>query len=91
MTCMEILFDLKDYFIPETRKRETMSKTLTKYIVTFDYFDQIFINFISNKFYECVSIASLTVFGKLVGRVSAILCLVFSISKSIVIRKKEKA
>ena len=31
---------MKDYFIAETREREKMSKTLSKYIAAFDYVDK---------------------------------------------------
>ena len=32
------IYRTKDYFIVEVGKRETMSKTLSKYIAAFDYF-----------------------------------------------------
>ena len=32
--------EIKDYFIAEIRERELMSKRLSKYIASFDYFDK---------------------------------------------------
>ena len=32
--------EIKDYFIAEIEKRELMSKSLDKYIASFDYFDK---------------------------------------------------
>ena len=32
--------EIKDYFIVEIKERELMSKILSKYIVSFDYFDK---------------------------------------------------
>ena len=32
--------EMEDYFIPEIKKRELMSKKLSKYISFFDYFDK---------------------------------------------------
>ena len=34
---------IKDYFIPEIRERETMSKRLGKYIAAIDYFEKTLI------------------------------------------------
>ena len=34
--------EIKDYFIAEIRERELMSNILSKYIVSFDYFDKCF-------------------------------------------------
>ena len=31
--------EIKDYFVAEFKERELMSKRLSKYIVSFDYFD----------------------------------------------------
>ena len=31
--------EIKDYFIAEIKERELMSKRLSKYIASFDYFD----------------------------------------------------
>ena len=35
--------EFKDYFISETQERKLMSKTLSKYIAAFDYFDKTLI------------------------------------------------
>ena len=35
--------EIKDYFIAEIKERELMSKRLSKYIASFDYFGQFFI------------------------------------------------
>ena len=35
--------EIKDYFISEIKERELMSKRLSKYIASFDYFDKYFI------------------------------------------------
>ena len=32
--------EIKDYFVAEIKERELMSKRLSKYIASFDYFDQ---------------------------------------------------
>ena len=40
---------ITDYFVAETKERELMSKKLSKYITSFDYFDKSLIFFISNK------------------------------------------
>ena len=34
---------MKDYFVAEIKERELMSKRLSKYIVSFDYFDKLII------------------------------------------------
>ena len=34
--------EIKDYLIAEIRERELMSNILSKYIVSFDYFDKCF-------------------------------------------------
>ena len=39
--------DVKDYFIAEIKERKLISKRLSKYIASFDYFDKSF--FICNK------------------------------------------
>ena len=32
--------EIKDYFIAEIKKRELMSKNLSQYVASFDYFDK---------------------------------------------------
>ena len=34
--------EIKDYFIDEIKERELMSKSLSKYIASLDYFDKLF-------------------------------------------------
>ena len=34
--------EIKDHFIAEIKERELMSKRLSKYIASFDYFDKLF-------------------------------------------------
>ena len=41
--------EIKDYFIAEIKEKELMSKRLSKYIASFDYFDTFFNCFICNK------------------------------------------
>ena len=70
--------EIKDYFIAEIRERELMSKNLSKYIASFEYFDKSLI-FLSVTTHS-ISIASFaTVIGSPVGITSAICSLVFSI------------
>lgn len=71
---------MKDYFIAEIRVRETMSKTLGKYIASFDYFNKTLL--VSSATSDGVSITLfLTVIGEADGKKSASLGLVFSINK----------
>ena len=42
--------EVKDYFIAEIRERELMSKRLSKYIASFDYFDKSC--FVCNKWWH---------------------------------------
>ena len=48
--------EIKDYFIAEIRERELMSKNLSKYIASFEYFDKslIFLSLVTSS----ISIAS---------------------------------
>ena len=65
--------EIKDYFVAEIKERELMSKRLSKYIASFDYFDKSLIG--------SISIASFTtVIGAPVGMTSASFSLAFSIS-----------
>ena len=71
--------EIKDYFIPEIRERELMSKRLSKYIVSFDYFDKSLI--VLSVATGSISIASFpTVVGAPVGMMSASFSLAFSIT-----------
>ena len=72
----------KDYFIAEIKERELMSKTLNKYIASFDYIVKSLI--VSSATSGSISIASFpTVTGAPVGIASASLSLTFSISTGI--------
>ena len=82
--------EIKDYFVAEIKERELVSKRLSKYIPSFDYFDKslIVLSIATGR----VSAASFTI---LVGIVSASFSLAFSISIGIVKKllkptKKEK-
>ena len=75
--------EIKDYFVAEIKERELMSKRLSKYIASFDYFDKLFI--VLSVTTSNISIASfVTVIGAPVRMVSANFTLVFSISTGII-------
>ena len=60
---------IKDYFVAEIIERELMSKRLSKYIASFDYFDESWITLSVTT--GSISIASFaTVIGAPVGMVS---------------------
>ena len=88
--------EIKDYFIAEIKERELMSKRLSKYIASFDYFDKSLI--VLSVTTGSISIASFaTVIGAPVEMMSASCSLAFSISTRFVkkllktiINKKEK-
>ena len=70
--------EIKDYFIAEIREREIMSENLSKYVASFEYFDNSLI-FLSVTTHS-ISIASFaTAIGSPVGITIAICSLVFSI------------
>ena len=74
--------EIKDYFVAEIKERELMSKRLSKYIASLDYFDISLI--VSSVTTGSISIASFaTVIGAPVGIVSASFSLAFSISTGI--------
>ena len=74
---------VRDYFIGEIRERELMSKRLSKYIASFDYFDKSLI--VLSVTTGSISIASFaTVIGAPVGITSASFSLAFSICTGIV-------
>ena len=82
--------EIKGYFVAEIKERELVSKRLSKYIPSFDYFDKslIVLSIATGR----VSAASFTI---LVGIVSVSFSLAFSISIGIVKKllkptKKEK-
>ena len=75
--------EIKDYFVGEIKERELMSKRLSKYIASFDYFDKSLIVFSVTT--GSISIASFaTVIGAPVGITSASFSLAFSICTGIV-------
>ena len=75
--------EIKDYFIAEIKERELMSKRLSKYIASFDYFDKSLI--VLSVTTGSISIASFaTVIGAPVGIISASFSFAFSISTGIV-------
>ena len=77
--------EIKDYFVAEIKERELMSKRLSKYIASFDYFDKSLI--VLSVTTGSISIASFaTVIGAPVGVISAScsLVVVFSITTGIV-------
>ena len=75
--------EINDYFIAEIKERELMSKRLSKYIATFDYFDKSLI--VLSVATGSIFIASFaTVIGALVGMMSASCSLAFSITTRIV-------
>ena len=73
----------KDYLIVENKERELMSKRLSKYIASFDYFDKSLI--LLSATIGGTSIASFaTVIGTPVGIARASLSLAFSLSTGLV-------
>ena len=87
--------EIKDYFVAEIKERELMSKRLSKYIASFDYFDKSLI--VLSVATGSISIASFaTVIGAPVGMMSASCSLAFSITTGFVkkflktIRNKKK-
>ena len=75
--------EIEDYFVAENKERELMSKRLSKYIASFDYFDKSLI--VLSVTTGSISIASFaTVIGAPVGMTSASFSFVFSISTGIV-------
>ena len=75
--------EIKDYFVAEIKERELMSKRLSKYIASFDYFDKSLI--VLSVATGSISIASFaTVIGAPVGIISASFSLAFSISTGII-------
>ena len=75
--------EVRDYFIAEIRERELMSKMLSKYVASFDYFNKSLIVLSATS--GSVSIVSFaTVIEAPVGIASLSFSLAFSISKGIV-------
>ena len=83
--------EIKDYFIAEIKERELMSKRLSKYIASFDYFDKSLI--VLSVATGSISIASFaTVIGAPAGIIGASCGLTFSNTSGFVkiIRNKKK-
>ena len=75
--------EIKDYFIAEIKERELMSKNLSKYIASFDYFDKSLT--VLSVTTGIISIASFaTVIWAPVGMASTSFSLAFLISTEIV-------
>ena len=75
--------EIKDYFIAEIKERELMSKRLSKYIASFDYFDKSLI--VLSVATGSISIASFaTVIGAPAGIIGASCGLTFSITSGFV-------
>ena len=75
--------EIRNYSISEIKERELMSKRLSKYIASFDYFDKSLI--VSSATSGSISIASFaTVIGILVGIASASLSLTFSLCAGLI-------
>ena len=75
--------EIKDYFVAESKERELISKRLSKYIASFDYFDKSLIDLSMTT--GSISVASFaTVIAAPVGIVSTSFSLAFSISTGII-------
>ena len=75
--------EIKDYFVAEIKKRELISKTFSKYIASFGFFDKSLI--VLSITTDRISIASFsTAIEVPVGIASAVFSLAFSISAGIV-------
>ena len=74
---------IKDYFITEIKERALVSKRISKYIASFDYFDKSFIVLSATS--GSISIALFAaITGTPVGIASASLSLTFSLSTGLV-------
>ena len=81
--------EIKDHFIVEIKEKELMSKRLSKYISSFDYFDKSLIVLLATS--GSISIASIaTVIGTPVGIASASLSLTISLSTGLIIKNNMK-
>ena len=75
--------EIRDYFVAEIKERELMSKKLSKYVASFDYFDKSLIGLSVTT--GSISIPSFAiVIGASVGIVSASFSLAFLISTGII-------
>ena len=81
--CLNKNNEIKNYFIAEIKERELMSKRLSKYIPSFDYFNKFLVVLSATS--GSIYIASFaTVIGAPVGIASASLSLTFSLSTGLV-------
>ena len=80
--------EIKDYFLAEIRERELISKNISKYIASSDYFDKS-LNVLSIS--SCsISVASFaTVIGAPAGIIGASCGFMFSVTSGFVKKKKE--
>ena len=74
---------IKDYFTAKIKERGLMSKKLSKYIASFDYFDE-FLIVLSATSGRIFIVSFATVIGTPVGIASASLSLAFSLSTRLV-------
>ena len=75
--------EINDYFVAEIKEREFISRRLSKYIISFDYFGKsLIVLSITSGIIYIASIA--TVIGAPVGIVSSSFSLAFSISTGII-------
>ena len=75
--------EIRDYFVAEIKERELISKRLSKYIASFDYFEKSLT--VLSVATGSISIASFeTIVGAPVGISSASFSLAFSISTEII-------
>ena len=75
--------EIKDYFIAEIKERELMSKRLSKYIASFDYFDEsLFVLSLATGSISITPFATVT--GAPVGMMSAGFSFAFSITTGFV-------
>ena len=74
---------IRDYFVAQIKVRELMSKKLSKYIASFDYFDKslIVLSVTTGSIYIALFAA---VFGAPAGTISACFSLAFPISTGII-------
>ena len=80
--------EIKYWFVAEIKERELMSKRLSKYIVSFDYFDKSLI--VLSVTTGGISIASFAFVGATVGMMSASCSLAFSIATEIAKKNYQK-
>ena len=70
--------EIKGYFLAEIKERELMTKRLSKYIASFDYFDKPFI--VLSVTTGSLSIASFASFATVIGALVRIVSASFSLA-----------